>query len=341
MSVERLPSGGWRARWRDSQGKEHSRGSRRWRKRDAEAFERRMLDEREQGISATAGDMTVAELAEQWLHASRHLADSSVKTYRRELDHDILPVLGHLRIAKVRAEDIDGYLAGLAAAGRASTTQRRHLQSIISPMFSYARARRLVATSPATDVSPPRLEHGEQRFLTMPELRVLAGAFPERWRALILFTGIMGPRWGEVWRIRPADIKGSTVLIRGTKSKRSLRRVTMPRFVQSIVAGQLFYFATEDSLWPTSNGQAPKSGESWRANVWRPSLERSGLPKLRFHDLRHTAAALAVQSGANPLLVQRRLGHASISITLGTYGHLFPEADEAVADGLDAMWEEM
>lgn len=297
-----------------------------------------MLGERDRGAVATAGDMTVAELADAWLTASRHLAESTRKTYRRELDSNILPVLGHLKVLKVNALDVDAYLAGLDAAGRAATTQRRHLQSILSPMFTYARKRNLITASPTLDVKPPRVPPQEMRFLSMDELRRLANAFPPRWQALILFTGVMGPRFSEVWRIRPEDIDGRSILIRGTKSRTSLRRVTMPRFIIGLVAHQMAYYATEECLWPTARGGPPRNPDSWRESVWRPSLRASGLGYLRFHDLRHTAAALAVQSGANPLLIQRRLGHSSIGITLGTYGHLFPEADGEVADGLDEMW---
>lgn len=334
MSVERLPSGGWRARWRDASGKEHSKGSKRWRKREAEAFERKMIEEREHGAMATAGSMTVNELADNWLSASRHLAESSKKTYRWDLDRHILPVLGELRVAKVSGLDIDNYLAGLTVA---ASSQRRHLQSILSPMFTYARKRGLITVSPTADVKAPRYVEAEKRFLSVAELRQLSSAFPDRWQAMIIFTGIMGTRLGETLNMRPDDIRDNVAMVRGTKSRASRRRVTMPQFVRGLVAYQLAYYSTPDALWPTTRG-GPPDASSWRDNVWSTSLARSGIGHLRYHDLRHTAAALMIRSGANPLLVQRRLGHSSISVTLGTYGHLFPEADQDVADGLDDLW---
>lgn len=338
MSVERLPSGGWRCRWRDAQGKERSKGSRRWRKRDAEAFERKMLDQRDKGMTVVGAEMTVTELADAWLTASRHLADSTRKSYRQQLDHDILPALGGIKIAKLTAADIDAYLDALEAAGRARNSQRRHLMSILSPMCNYARRRGYIAAVPTADVETPRPSDREMRFLTMAELKQLAAAFPERWQNLVLFAGIMGPRYGEVWRMSPNDVQGNEVIIRGTKSKTSLRRVTMPGFVQEVMADQLANYASSDVLWASNQGTSP--GSSWRERVWRPSLKESGIPPLRFHDLRHTAVALAIAAGGNPLLVQKRLGHASITVTLGLYGHLFPGADGEVADALDVMWKE-
>ncbi len=339
MSVERLPSGGWRARWRDAQGNERSKGSRHWRKRDAEAFERKMLAQRDDGITLVAHDLTVAELAEMWLTASRHLAESTVRSVRDELRRDILPVLGSMRIKRVKPADIDAYLSGLAQAGRASTTQRRHLMSILSPMFKFARSRGFITVSPTTDVKRPRLDQREMRFLSMSELHQLAMAFPERYQNLIIFTGIMGPRWGEVWSLTPAHFEGPRVFIPGTKTKAARRRVMMPKFIQDLMAEQLERWATPECMWPTKQGTKPNA-KGWRQRVWGPSLRRSGVPHLRFHDLRHTAAALAIASGAHPVLVQRRLGHANMTVTLGVYGHLFPEADEDVADRLDAAWRD-
>jgi hypothetical protein len=61
---------------------------------------------------------------------------------------------------------------------------------------------------------------------------------------------------------------------------------------------------------------------------------------LRFHDLRHTAEALAIAQGAHPKAIQARMGHSSIVTTLDRYGHLFPALDEQIAEGLDAVWRD-
>ena len=74
---------------------------------------------------------------------------------------------------------------------------------------------------------------------------------------------------------------------------------------------------------------------------YKPAV-RKALPHkaaLRFHDLRHTCASLLIQQGAHPKLIQTRLGHSSITITLDTYGHLFPSIEEALAERLDAAYE--
>src|SRR5690606_32088177 len=264
------------------------------------------------------------------------LAPRSRALYREQLDNDILPFLGDKKVSRVKPSDLDAYLAHLQRQGRAVSTQRRHLSSILSGMFSFAVKRQMIAVSPTKAVRAPRLDDGERRFLSMGELRHLASCFPPQWQGMILFTGIMGPRWSEVWALRPEHVSpdGRTITIPGTKTRASRRRVAMPEVVRSVVAGQLWFWATPESLWGPVT-----SPEAWRATVWRRALAKSGLAPLRFHDLRHTAAALAIHAGANPVLVQRRLGHANITVTLGTYAHLFPAADESVVGALDELWQ--
>lgn len=81
---------------------------------------------------------------------------------------------------------------------------------------------------------------------------------------------------------------------------------------------------------------APKGGPlrvpAWRQRFWNPAVERAGVKPFRTHDLRHTAVAPWIKSGANPLEVFRRAGHSSTAFTQDRYGHLFPEADQFVAD---------
>jgi integrase len=68
-----------------------------------------------------------------------------------------------------------------------------------------------------------------------------------------------------------------------------------------------------------------------------PAAKRAGIESLRFHDLRHTSVNLAIDAGANPKVIQMRLGHSSIKVTLDTYGHVFQGLDEALAESLDEL----
>ena len=87
-----------------------------------------------------------------------------------------------------------------------------------------------------------------------------------------------------------------------------------------------------------SCGFQPDMRTTIRTRNWLPATRASvGLP-LRFHDLRHTHAAILIAQGEHPKVIQLRLGHSSIQVTLDTYGHLFEGLDEAAADRLDAAF---
>ena len=88
-------------------------------------------------------------------------------------------------------------------------------------------------------------------------------------------------------------------------------------------------------VFTDSRGGALRHSNFYRRH-FRPAVERAGLPcATRFHDLRHTCAALLIAQGAHPLAIKERLGHSSITVTIDTYGGLFPSVDEALADGLE------
>ena len=84
---------------------------------------------------------------------------------------------------------------------------------------------------------------------------------------------------------------------------------------------------------------SPIGGSIFNKRHWQPARAAAGLDGLRFHDLRHTAVALAIAQGAHPKAIQRRMGHSTINMTLDRYGHLFPELDRQVASDVGAILE--
>lgn len=84
----------------------------------------------------------------------------------------------------------------------------------------------------------------------------------------------------------------------------------------------------------------PLNESNVRNRSFRPLLERAGLSRIRFHDLRHTCATLLLASGTHPKLVQEQLGHSQISVTLDTYSHVTPSTINQVAERMDAMFGE-
>jgi integrase len=129
----------------------------------------------------------------------------------------------------------------------------------------------------------------------------------------------------------------------GPTKTHTQRTVSLPKFLREMLAAHM---ATLPSGLPDALVFPSRTGKPLRHNLFyrrhfKPAV-RAALPAdkhgLRFHDLRHTCAALSVAAGAHVKLISARLGHSSVQITLDRYAHLFPSVEEALAEQLDAMY---
>jgi integrase len=102
---------------------------------------------------------------------------------------------------------------------------------------------------------------------------------------------------------------------------------------ERIIAGERW--KENDLIFPSTIGTPMEPRNLIRH--FKKTLKDSGLPDIRFHDLRHTSATLQLQQGTNPKIVQERLGHSSISLTLDTYSHVLPDMQEEVATSMDEL----
>lgn len=370
MPIEKTPNGTYRARWREP-GRTNPRSKSFKRLEDAERFLRGVLTDIDRGtyVGLPASSKTVATTAEDWLAAARRLRPSTRETYRRDLDRHVLPKLGALRLDRLTPEAIDSYLDGRLAAGAAPTSVARERRTI-SAMCTWAVRRGRLPLNPVDRTDPPAIPHREHRYLTAGEVEALATAIqphrkeagvptlvgPGRFRALVLVGAWGGLRWSEMVGLRPDDVDGATLHVRSqllqsrttkewyratTKTAAGARRVVLPASVADELAEHMEAFAVDDGpqgplVFPTQRG-GPVTYSSWRTNHWGPALARAGVGRVRPHDLRHTAVALAVAAGAHPKTVQVRMGHSSIKVTLDTYGHLFPDLEDTLAVDLDAL----
>ncbi|MHB1445499.1 MAG: tyrosine-type recombinase/integrase, partial [Acidimicrobiales bacterium] len=94
----------------------------------------------------------------------------------------------------------------------------------------------------------------------------------------------------------------------------------------------------DDLVFAYSDG-SPIRHTAFYRDEFKPAVRQAGLdPKLRFHDLRHTCAAMMISLGAHPKAIMERLGHSTITVTLNTYGHLLPELETALIAGMEELW---
>jgi hypothetical protein len=196
----------------------------------------------------------------------------------------------------------------------------------------------------------------------LPSMNALCGSVtagepppssPRPWRALVLTAANTGLRWGELMGLRCGRVdllRGDLAVVEqltevdGALSFAALKTDASRRTIalaQSIVDELSQHIDTYAEPGPSGLVfPAPEGGPMRRSNftrrVWIPARTELGFDGVRFHDLRHTAAAVAIVSGAaNPLLLSRRLGHSTTRMTFDRFGHLFDGADRALADALD------
>lgn len=356
MSIERR-DGKWLARWRDHEGRQRAKTFAR--KADAE---RHLAEQLITAPTAPTVDVgTVADLAAAWLDASPHLTETTRLTYRRNLDAYALPTLGRTDAASVTPEAVQRLLGRLSGHLAPSTVHR--VYRTLRTMFGWAVGLGYMTANPCALVKPPRVPRTEIETFTVDQVEAIADAIGPRYRTLILVAAYGGLRWSELVGLRRRDVDGDAVIVAGQlqriggqfvrndpKSVAGRRRVTLPASVAADLDRHLVEFTgpdPDDLVFVNQHGRP--LGPSFRSN-WYRACAQVGLGRRtiknhrpayadmpRFHDLRHTAVAFAIASGAHPKAIQQRLGHSSVAMTLDRYGHLMAGMDADLAASIDGM----
>lgn len=267
----------------------------------------------------------------------------------------ILPTFGDKRIAAITSEDVEAWIAELVEKDLAPNTIHNHYV-LLNKVFRYALRHRILAHNPCAGVELPRNAPKTEFapvFLTPAQVTTVCGQLQDEQTlpTLIRFAAYTGLRAAEIagLRVRDVDLMAGHVEVRQTmkrignewtvgtpKSKRSTR--TAPLLDRQLIGELKAVLLTNpnsgdpDALfWP---GRANGSRRlDWTRPVdvggvlryyLRPALTRAKLPRMRFHDLRHTYASLMFAAGFKPYEVSRYMGHASIATTDGIYAHLYP-----------------
>jgi integrase len=271
----------------------------------------------------------------------------------------LIPRFGDYRISAIATTDIREMMAEEMAAteGRLSNSAIRRHVLVMRVILEAAVADGRIVKNPAKAVKLPPEDSRDMRFLEPEEVAVLVKTIEEHYRPMVLTAAYVGLRWGELiglavenvdldaGRIRVerqiSEVHGKLVF-GPPKTKAGIRTVTIPRSLCEVLEPHLKTWAVQTSglVFPGPKGgplRAPSFRKVWRRACLRAGFDDGALEGLVFHELRHTAAALAIAQGAHPMAIKERLGHASITTTLDRYGGLFPRLDETIAEGLDAV----
>jgi len=301
-------------------------------------------------IDASRTRSTVRETAEAWYAAQLQVKATTRSGYLHSLEKHVLPTWGDFRVSEVSHSGIQAWVSALETT--LGPSMLRQVYRVLSSILNFAVRDGRLSKNPAEGVQLPRLKKRRHGYLTHVQVRALAdGCGP--WSDLIYLLAYTGLRWGEMAALTPEafdskrgriDIASSVTEVRGQlvwgSPKNHLRRsVPVPTLVITAVAPRAAAAKREATIFAGAGGGVVRAG-NFRNRVFDAAViacmkNDQTFPRITIHDLRHTAASLAVSAGANVKAIQRMLGHASAAMTLDVYADLFDDDLDAIADALD------
>jgi len=324
---------------------------------------KRSLD---QGVKVDGPRTLLSLWSDCWLENQKHsLRAKSYTSYEYQLRQHIKPALGHLSLGRVQPQPIREFLRQKLEGGLSATTVN-HFRVTLKVLLNAAVHDGMIARNPIVAVKPIRAPKRQPQVLDLDQAQIFMQSLQGgRLRALYLAAVGLGLREGEILGLRWCDVdleEGSLhvrhalqrVRLPGEantrlhlvepKSKRSRRKLFMPAVVRSALAGHKLQQDAErchagdawvdtDFVFATQIG-TPLDPRNLLKD-FKLKLVSAGLPEMRFHDLRHSAASLLVSQGADPRIVMETLGHSQISITMDLYGHVFESVKRGTAELMD------
>ena len=354
----------WRAHYRTPAGAQRNKTFSR--KIDAERFLAGVEHSKATGgyVDPALAKVTVGDWTDGWLAGQAHVKPSTFARYQGIVRKHIHPRWGAVKLANVSHADVQTWVTALSRQYSPATVQKVH--NVLSLVLEMAVKDGRLSRNVAQGVNLPRVAKQEHLYLTHEQVEALANecGFPTdpsrhatydtrtnaMYRLVVLFLAYTGVRFGEMAALKVArlDLRRSRAMIAesvtpiagqglvwGTPKTHQRREVPIPNFLvaelREHVAGK-----RPDQLVFASI----RTGQPLRVSTFRQTFgiaaSAIGLPELHPHQLRHTAASLAIASGADVKVVQQMLGHSSATMTLDTYGHLFGDRLDEVAAAMDA-----
>lgn len=314
---------------------------------------------------------TFAAYAEHYLqsHAAVACKPTTIYSYRGMLKNHILPVWRSRKLDQIRRVDIKSLLIAKQQEGLSSKSVE-NIKALLSGIFSHAIEEEVLTTHPALRLGrfirkDDRRKH--IRPLTKDQaselLRICQAEYPN-YSPMLLCAMRTGMRLGELLGLAWSDLEfnAHTIDVRRAYTKGGFTTPKSRRFRIVDMSDQLktTLLAHRESLKARFNGKlpthkaalsggdrtllqlvfpsetgGPHCGDNFRHRVWTKLIEKADIPRIRFHDLRHTFASLLLANGESLHYVKEQMGHASIQTTVDVYGHLVPGSNRNAVNRLD------
>ncbi|MEJ5928734.1 site-specific integrase [Corynebacterium sp. H128] len=356
----------WMVRWVEPTGDEKSRSFSR--KADATNYAGHVTTQLTRGeyTSPELRQTTIGVLFEQWEAIKEtEVTGQSMMGRRSVWRNHIKPTWEKVEVGVVRKAHVTSWIAEKRKEGVGASTLQLALV-VLRGILEHAVDLGYITANPAQRVKVASEDKPPRKILTVAQVEMLANKvdyLPE----LVRFLAYTGMRWGEATALTVDDVDlekrririikrvqsagGKLTIAPATKTGEN-RVVVYPDELDTSIRTVLDGHVWENRLFSSVEGHLLRNGQ-YMKKFFKPALEAcqdevEGFPDVTIHDLRHTAASLAISAGANPKAVQRLLGHKSATVTMDTYSDLFPDdlddvglrMGELIRSGLSADQDE-
>jgi integrase len=321
--------------------------------REARQFEAKLVTNGAAGVRVDprGGKIQLGAVYRSWLASRPDLSAKVRRGYEDNWRLRIEPQFGSWPIGKIDHESIQQWVNAMSASGLGPRTVRWTHSVLKMTLDRAVEEDQLLGKNPASRTKFPPMRHAPHLYLTAGEVAALAqvcGAQGD----VVLFLAYTGLRFGELTGLNVEDVDlgarrvrvrrsmtqvGGKLVEGNPKSEAGRRSVPIPERLMPALKARL------DARTPGAPAIASPKGsrlslENWKRAVnWRRSATEIGRPDLRVHDLRHTYASLSRRAGADLRLLQKAMGHASITVTAHTYADLFDDELDDIATALDSL----
>ena len=349
-SISRRSDGRWEARYYVPQGTGRARKYI-YARTAAECRSRlrQALRDRDSGVVPVPARETVASFLESWLQGHEtSLRPRTAVEYRHAVTTYLAPAFARVPLGQLTPQRVQALYRELSDGGLSPKTIV-NVHCVLHKALDQALRWRLVSANVADLVDPPRVPRHEMQALSAAHARrVLAMASGSRWEALWCLALSTGLRQGELLALRwpQVDLDRSTLAVVGTleqgtdtvaepKTQRSRRQVQLGAATAEALRRHRQSSSSISFVFHREDGR-PLSA-SIVSKEWTRLRAQAGVPAVRFHDLRHTAATLMLSGGVHPKVASEMLGHSTVAITLDLYSHVTPTMQREAAQLVDEL----
>jgi len=336
-------------------------------KKDAEKKLAELLHQIDTGLFMKPGKTTLADFLDRWLseHVRPNTAPKTYEIRAQQVTRHIIPALGRITLTSLKPDHLQRFYTEKLTSGRIdgkgalSARTVRDLHGILHAALQTAVKRGLLIHNVADAVDPPHFERHEMHTLNEDGLKtVLEAARGTPYYALFYLDLFSGMRRSELLALRWSDadlaigqvsvnramhqLRTGEVVFRQPKTAKSRRLIPLSQSARLVLRQ---HHDNEEALKESLKGDdlifsqvdgSPLHPDTV-THVWIRLVRRCGFWGVRLHDCRHTHASLMLKQGIHPKIVQERLGHSTIQITLDTYSHVAPGLQEAAAAKFDDL----